>query len=231
MPKLKKLYWVTTPDGFEDWFVVGRSKKQAERYHEYAEGFDLNYATATLICNIPYELENKFRIFDIKEHPDRQEYWPTLELLKALNFIIVHKGSPRQVAKDGIVYTEGRSIEAISLNFIKNMKGVYVIWIQNTNKYKIGISTNIQQRLKDFKTGNPENIKLVFFVESVKHYKSFEKHLHEVFKECRIGGEWFQFDEERLKELEYLLLYVSKVTDEFKFYNIKRQSIQGRCYN
>lgn len=30
------LYWVTTPDGYENWFVFARTKILAEKFHEYA---------------------------------------------------------------------------------------------------------------------------------------------------------------------------------------------------
>lgn len=51
-----KLYWVSTPDGDEDWFLVARSKRDAERDHEVQEGYDIGYATAELICRIPDSL-------------------------------------------------------------------------------------------------------------------------------------------------------------------------------
>jgi hypothetical protein len=47
------LYWCTTPDHSEDWFVVARTERAAERYHERAEGYDRDDAVAELVCELP----------------------------------------------------------------------------------------------------------------------------------------------------------------------------------
>jgi hypothetical protein len=38
-PQLAKLYWCTTPDHDEDWFVMARTAHSARRYHENEEGY------------------------------------------------------------------------------------------------------------------------------------------------------------------------------------------------
>ena len=63
-----------------------------------------------------------------------------------------------------------------------------------------------------------------------KEYKSLEKHLHEKYKNHRIKGEWFNFNESDLIDLELTLDYLQNSIDEFKLYNIKDASIQGRVY-
>jgi hypothetical protein len=52
-----KLYWVETADHDEDWFIVARSKRQAERFHEDAEGYDKGDAEAEHIATLPPELQ------------------------------------------------------------------------------------------------------------------------------------------------------------------------------
>ena len=37
---LKALYWVTTDDHGEDWFVIAGSQEEAVRFHEQEEGYD-----------------------------------------------------------------------------------------------------------------------------------------------------------------------------------------------
>jgi hypothetical protein len=218
-----KLYWATTTDGYEDWFVVAKSKKEAAEFHEYAEGFDPEYANAKLICSIPKELIEKYKI--------NEANWPSLELIGELGGKIISDANPRRVNFNGKIYKEGTFTESIFFDSIVSDAGVYVLNIQKTDKYKIGISQNIRKRIKQFETGNPENIKVVFYVETA-HYKSLEKKLHEIFKNDRIGGEWFLFDEERLEELETNLIYLqSKAPNDFKFYNVKALSIQGRVYD
>jgi hypothetical protein len=47
------LYWVTTEDHAEDWFIVAHNGKEAATFHEDAEGYDLGDATAEMILEIP----------------------------------------------------------------------------------------------------------------------------------------------------------------------------------
>jgi hypothetical protein len=50
------LYWCTTPDGDEDWFVVASSAREARRFHEDAEGYDVGEARAERVAVLPAEL-------------------------------------------------------------------------------------------------------------------------------------------------------------------------------
>lgn len=50
------LYWCTTPDGDEDWFVVARSAREARTFHEDAEGYSRGDAHAERIMALPGEL-------------------------------------------------------------------------------------------------------------------------------------------------------------------------------
>jgi hypothetical protein len=43
------LYWVTTPDHSEDWFILARTRRSAAKFHDSYEGYDDNYATAELV--------------------------------------------------------------------------------------------------------------------------------------------------------------------------------------
>ena len=51
-PKRFALYWCTTPDGDEDWFVVAESAATARRFHENAEGYDRGEADAERIAPV-----------------------------------------------------------------------------------------------------------------------------------------------------------------------------------
>jgi hypothetical protein len=50
------LYWCTSPDGDEDWFVVVESAREACRFHEDGEGYDVGDADAERIMALPAEL-------------------------------------------------------------------------------------------------------------------------------------------------------------------------------
>ena len=66
-----KLYWVTTADHSEDWFILARGAAQARRRHEDAEGYDRGDAEAEFVCRVP------------PEHQDKTATWPTEEVLRA----------------------------------------------------------------------------------------------------------------------------------------------------
>jgi len=57
-PRSKRfaLYWCTTPDGDEDWFVVADSARTACRFHEGAEDYQPGEAHAERITTLPDEL-------------------------------------------------------------------------------------------------------------------------------------------------------------------------------
>lgn len=217
------LYWITTPDGNENWFVVAETKSLAQEFHEYAEGYGGNYAVAKLVCPISNELTKKH----VK---DEEADWPTHELLKDLGAKILTESNPRIVNINGLVYREGNFTENIFHYEHNKEAGVYVIKVQDTNQYKIGMTTNLARRIKQIRASNPFNVKLVYFV-ATEHYRSLEVHLHKLFKGYRGIGEWFYFQEDDLYELELnLLLLDQEGKGMFKFYNIKRLSMHGRQY-
>lgn len=55
-PKRFALYWCTTPDGDEDWFVVADSARIARRFHEDVEDYQRGEADAERVCALPPEL-------------------------------------------------------------------------------------------------------------------------------------------------------------------------------
>jgi len=82
-----------------------------------------------------------------------------------------------------------------------NNNFVYIAKQTNENNiYKIGISKNINSRLKTFKTGN-------IFVEIIASRKTnfsreIESHLHKKLKKYKINGEWFYLEE---KQIEFII--------------------------
>src|ERR1035441_9184191 len=46
-----KLYWCTTDDHDEDWFIFAESARSARAYHEYYEGYGKGDAQARLIVS------------------------------------------------------------------------------------------------------------------------------------------------------------------------------------
>ena len=88
------LYWVTTPDHDEDWFVVAGSAKLAAKFHEDAEGYDPGDARAEALMTIPEGLS-------------AESGWPTKRLITALGGRYLSQDSPRVVELNGRKFCEG----------------------------------------------------------------------------------------------------------------------------
>jgi len=74
---------------------------------------------------------------------------------------------------------------------------VYVI--ESAGKIKIGYSSNIKKRIKNYKTHTPDlNILCV-----IKHKDAFEleSNYHLMFKDKRINGEWFDLTQTEINSL------------------------------
>ena len=72
---------------------------------------------------------------------------------------------------------------------------VYIINLKGTNFYKIGLSGNLTQRLKQIQSYNPLKIKLsVAEVFPYSVANKIEKRLHEKYKTFCVHGEWFEFE-------------------------------------
>lgn len=136
------LYWATTRDGNENWFVVAKMRASAARFHESAEGYERNDASATIVCEIPAEIWAKHKAN--QEVPD----WPSHELLRDAGAQIETVENPRVVNINGKVYEEGNFVEGFFLNDHAGESGVYVLKVQGTEKYKIGKTKNLAQRIR-----------------------------------------------------------------------------------
>ena len=65
-----KLYWITTENHAEDWFVVANTTEETATFHEAAKGYNLGNATAEMIVEIPNGI-----ITDVG--------WPSEEVLRS----------------------------------------------------------------------------------------------------------------------------------------------------
>jgi hypothetical protein len=89
-----KLYWVTTPDHDEDWFIVASSSQAACKLHEDMEGYNPGEATAEAVLDIP-------------EDVPVERGWPAEELLHSLGAEFLHDDQPRVVKIAGGTFCEG----------------------------------------------------------------------------------------------------------------------------
>jgi len=209
--KKRDLYWVTTPQNEENWFVVASTKGNAESFHNHAEGFDKDYSSAKLICKIPLNLLKK-------HHKINDEDWPNHELLEELDFNLIESDFPRIVLFNGKLFHEGKGNLKIIEEIVAKHCGLYVINASGTSRYKIGFTKDLKSRLRSFRTAIPTKVDLIFYVWTTD-YVYLEKLLHEDFKEMRVRGEWFELSNGDLDNLKSILQELDK--NHFHFISIK----------
>ena len=86
---------------------------------------------------------------------------------------------------------------------------IYLIQRNNERIYKIGMSRDPGQRLKNLQGANSEQLKLLH-VWKVQHAGQVERELHRIFTACRLKGEWFALS--TVNEAE-LLIYMKQYKD------------------
>lgn len=69
---------------------------------------------------------------------------------------------------------------------------IYIIGNLEQKLFKIGNSKTVYKRLEALQTGCPFNL---IIIGSVLSEKRFEKELHIKYKEYRVKGEWFKFED------------------------------------
>jgi len=78
---------------------------------------------------------------------------------------------------------------------------MHVYIIQSGDYSKVGLANNPQSRLAALQTANPQALKLIYSkpFASRKDAKKAEAAMHKKFGYCRVQGEWFKTDPEKLK--------------------------------
>ena len=93
------LYWVTTPDHSEDWFILARTRRSAAKFHDSYEGYDDDYATAQLVVADTGAPESSFE--GMPRHAQIPDF-------RELGFEIVDpRGGHRAVRLNGKLFIEG----------------------------------------------------------------------------------------------------------------------------
>ena len=88
------LYWVTTEDHDDDWFIIAHGPLEASTFHEDAEGYDPGDATAEWITEIPDGIE-------------AEPGWPSDEVLLSCGAKFLREATPRVVEIAGRKFSEG----------------------------------------------------------------------------------------------------------------------------
>jgi len=89
---------------------------------------------------------------------------------------------------------------------------IYFVHADLTNRYKIGLTNNLDRRMKELNgKQSPFKNNLLWSIK-VCDMRSAEKDLHDRFHSRRVNGEWFQFAESELGEVESIY---DRVADEY----------------
>ena len=84
------------------------------------------------------------------------------------------------------------------------MNRIYIL--ESDGFYKIGVSANINNWIKELQTGNPYTIECVFSRRVPEAYE-VEKYIHKLFEQDKVSGEWFEFDDRTLEYIKDIITF------------------------
>lgn len=82
-----------------------------------------------------------------------------------------------------------------------NKAYVYILRVSSDGIYKIGVSKNVEKRVKQLQTGNPEPIEIVKTFLSEYPYK-VESVMHRRFNRNHVQGECYYLSEQDIETFE-----------------------------
>lgn len=137
------------------------------------------------ILDILYEKNEEIK--NIKNNTEKQN-----DLLKNIVDILISTNNKIEENMK-ILSEKNKNIDNKSIGF------VYLIKDCKSGYLKIGKTKYLTERLKSLKTGNP-NITIIASKKS-ENYSKLEKHLHKVYRENNICGEWFKLSDYEISEI------------------------------
>ena len=122
-----------------------------------------------------------------------------LQLIDGLlrSAVLVRDGKPGKVNH---VWPNYQSVPYPELVPVQKYRPGYVYLLLAHNKYKIGKTVSLEQRLAAISTANPDEVKLLG-ATSAPDCVAYEKHLHKHFASKWIRGEWFRLSGAEVKAI------------------------------
>jgi predicted GIY-YIG superfamily endonuclease len=68
---------------------------------------------------------------------------------------------------------------------------IYILFCEKTKDIKVGVTNDINGRLKNVQTGNPEKVSVYYYQEREDAYK-VESKMKKKFNKYQSNGEWFK---------------------------------------
>lgn len=100
-----KLYWCTTEDSEEDWFVVARSSRSAARWFEENAGYERWEVRARAVRPIPVDVYHA--LVERRGAPVDPPFCPDLAMLRDTGADVLRVQAPRVVQIGDEVFVEG----------------------------------------------------------------------------------------------------------------------------
>lgn len=92
------------------------------------------------------------------------------------------------------------SLKKVEKPVRRPLKGyVYLVRHGDSDYYKIGMTSDCQQRMRSFQTASPEELTLIHSIKT-NDMVALELYFHELFGPCRVRGEWFELDNVEVSE-------------------------------
>ena len=118
----------------------------------------------------------------------------------------------KDLLSDDLVYQrlllEDRQNEKNNRKF-ENKKKDYLYIIESNAGFKVGYTTNIESRIKNYKTYLSDFD--VVFVHNGDDCFEIESYMHEYFRSKKISGEWFELSD---SDLVYIVKYCNAIYKE-----------------
>ena len=73
---------------------------------------------------------------------------------------------------------------------LRNKQKGYVYFVSNGQYCKIGRAVNIEHRIESLRSGSPQPLQLITYLESTD-YINLETQLHRLFAKYKVNGEWY----------------------------------------
>jgi Meiotically up-regulated gene 113 len=111
---------------------------------------------------------------------------------------------PNQPKKYTWIAKVKESIEWVLIDHEKHLplSVVYILQCEESFKIKIGITQNLDQRMKDIQSMCPTKLRLIACF--VVHGVEVERFLHRTFDDFRLHGEWFKIPSNKCDIIEKL---------------------------
>lgn len=185
------LYWVSTKDHDEDWFVLAASRKAAAKFFENSDGYAPGDATAVFLETLPVD-----QYFE--------EGYATYSLVRRLGYMKTRQNRLSVYRKNGKTFLEGSVAYRVFLRSVHQLSGVYVIHAIDSRLFKIGRTRDIRRRLDSLQTGSGSKLQLRLFAACDRASK-LERILQETFQRSHYYQEWFDLSHYDYRKLRGIL--------------------------